>query len=273
MRDNLLLGNGVNQCTSKKMFSATYIKHRFYKDLCDYNYSEDQKDIKLYFLEFVEKAVNEIDNELNIEKIASRVYKYVKCNLTKNQEDFAGSNNDYRLQDIIKKIACEAIFIEKDKFIDIKIDKDIEKLIMKYENVYTLNYHEYWDRSNKSHYLHNRIKLIPESTEIIDSSACIFSLKFEENKGVATSLFLGDSLYPANDLRPRGMELYECLDKLDQIDIFGVSPDGDEELMEKIDRIDEKIIFIHKICENEKEVLKWKEYIGEAIYLDSDNFN
>ena len=58
----------------------------------------------------------------------------------------------------------------------------------------------------------------------------------EKDKMVCvTGIYPSDRLYPADDLfLYRAKELYTDLDLVDELDVFGMSPFGDESIIEKI---------------------------------------
>lgn len=64
-----------------------------------------------------------------------------------------------------------------------------------------------------------------------------------------TGVYPSDKLYPADDLflyRPK--ELYVDLDSVDELDVFGMSPFGDESIIEKINEKKlVRVLFITKM--------------------------
>lgn len=67
-----------------------------------------------------------------------------------------------------------------------------------------------------------------------------------------------------------GRDIYKELDALENIDIFGMSPDGDESIIDRIKNIKNKKIYVYKL--NEKEIKKWKNYGIEGSFIDSSKF-
>ena len=73
-----------------------------------------------------------------------------------------------------------------------------------------------------------------------------------------TGVYPSDKLYPADDLflyRPK--ELYVDLDSVDELDVFGMSPFGDESIIEKINEKKLVRVFVYNKDENE-ETKAWK---------------
>lgn len=271
MKKNLLIGNGINQCSNTDLLSADRISDRFYLSLKQTNYLETETEIEIKSC--LDRWLTlKPEKDINIEKIANNVYNYIKDNIDGGKEKFLGSNNEYRLKKILTQNALNAIFIQNNKFITIDIDKIIKDEIPKYDNIYTLNYHEYWDDLDKVKYLHGKIKLVTRlDKDLINPSECIFSIKDEEEKSKVDAVYPSENLFPAEDLYTGGeIKLYEELNKLDHIVIFGVSPYADRELMNKIKNIKEQIIFVYD--NNKAEIEKWKENIGESIFLNSSEF-
>ena len=251
------------------MFSSDQISARFYLSLKQMSYRETEIEIKFYLDKWLTLKP---EKNINIEEIANNVYIYIRDNIEGGKEKFLGSNNEYRLKKILTQNALNAIFIKNDKFIDIDIDKIIQDELSSYDNIYTLNYYEYWDTSHKAKYLHGKIKLTTQQDkDFINSSECIFSIKEEEEKSKVNAVYPNKNLFPAEDLYPGGeLKLYEELNELDHIIIFGVSPYADRELMNKIKKIKKRTIFVYD--GGEDEIKKWKENIGEAKFVNSKKF-
>lgn len=269
MRSNLLIGNGINQCSDTKEFSANKIKDRFCNALRKNTQDIQFEELRRLLIES-EEVIRSKD-DLNIEQIASIVFSFVKERIEKENGVFTG-NQDQRLKRIIKKIAIETLFINDDEFIDINIWPQVIVAIYKYQTTFTLNYYEYWDHSNKCVYLHNKINRPKNGSEIDGYEKCIFS-PINGIKSKSETLYPSEHLYPAKDLYPMGeLLLYEPLKNIKSIDVFGVSPYGDRELIEKIRKINKKEIYIYKIEEHEEELNEWNKLVGDSEYLDSRYF-
>ena len=270
MKKNLLIGNGINQCTNSNKFSSSQIRERFITTLLNNINSIPHENLRKHLSNSI-SIINK-DNNLNIEQIAAEIYEYIKNNII-NEDGYFSGNDDQRLIHIIKKVALEAIFIENGKFIDIEVSENIIDIISTYENIFTLNYYEYGKYSIKTIYLHGRVTRSKNSNGIEGYESCNFSPKLYEAKSTAEALYPSEHLYPADDLTPAGkIILYDELNQLDEIDIFGVSPFGDKELISKINTINKKKVFIHNMNDENKELLEWKKIINESEYLDSNMF-
>ena len=84
--------------------------------------------------------------------------------------------------------------------------------------------------------------------------------------------------YPSDDLCPGygvfpngGIELYDELDEVDTLDVFGLSPYGDKGLAEKINSKNKVRIFVHKLKNNAKDVDEWNRLLTcDHEFLDSE---
>ncbi len=268
MKKNLLIGNGVNLNTDNTIFSPNNIRDRFYSALYNAIYTKEEQELKCHIDNWLILA--KID-DVNIEKIANNAYVYIKNNMVGGEERFVGSNNDYRVKNILTNNALNAIFIENEKFINIEIYDYVKDEISKYDNIYTLNYNEYWDDLDRVEYLHGKIKIICLMNKYsIDVSECIFAME-EEQKSEVYIKYPSENLTPASDLFPGGkIKLYEELKGLDEISIFGVSPFGDSQLLDSVKSIRQKTIFVHGM--NRNEIREWKKHFGESTFLNSSEF-
>ncbi len=266
MKKNLLIGNGIN-IAHTDLFSLDNIRDRFYETLLKDNFNENEQEIKKYILQWV-KLKQKL--KLNIEEVSNDAYEYVKTHIEKEKGVF-NSNNNQRLVRIIKRNALNAIFIKNNKFINISITEDIKEKIEYFENIFTLNYYEYWDEMGKAQYLHGKIELLKNADELIDISKCVFSPKLHEDKCDVETLYPSNILYPSEDLTPgNSKKLYEELKGLDELSIFGVSPYGDTQLLDCITPIKQKRIFVHKM--EEDDIKEWEKHVGKSKFLNSSEF-
>jgi hypothetical protein len=270
MKKNLLIGNGINQCTDRNIFSTQEINKRFIRSIVrnadECNYSE----LKKYLL----KSITLIENsgDKNIEQLASIVFKNIEKS-TENEGCMFTGNQEQRLKRILKKIAIESIFLDKDQFISINIETSIVKAIKEYLNIFTLNYYEYWDDSTICEYLHKSIRKTENGKGIVGYESCVFSPLLNFDKSKSDALYPSDRLFPSEDLFPVGeYVLYDSLKKLNEIHIFGMSPYGDKELINIIRNINTKRIYIYNMNENPDELGEWKKHVGNAEYIDSKFF-
>ena len=268
-KKNLLIGNGVNQCseTGQHWFSTPAIKERFVANL----------EIQIPTIEFEDlrasmaSAVGDIRSEepVGIELLAARVYEHVRTEISKTAGYFSG-NNEQRMKRILKKAAIQAIFLGPEGFQEIEIWKDTIEAFSRYERVFTLNYYEYWGESGRCVFLHEKIARTSTKEGIAGEEKCIFSPLLGGDKGTSDVLYPSEHLHPANDLAPGGeYQLYEALKGLGELDVFGVSPDGDRELVRVMGGIPVLKVFIHEKDSNERELGLWNRSLGHARYLDA----
>lgn len=163
--------------------------------------------------------------------------------------------------------------------------------ISKYDEVFTLNYYEFWDESKIAKHLHGYVELekmkgienvlyasayrmklreYMEAVEllsksnnikIIDTTPIIFApSNIEKNDLVCVSgVFPSDKLYPANDIFLKNPStLYKELLDVNELDVFGVSPYGDDSLIKTMNRLDMVRVYIYKKKQN-KQAEIWNE--------------
>jgi len=265
MKKNLLLGNGVNQNTDSKKLNNCKIKDRF-----TYQYLNELPSIKYDDLRLeLKNAISMIDLcNGNIEQIAANAYNYVKHAFCTKVGYFSG-NHEYRIKRFLRRVALNSIFYDNKSFIYLSICPEVVKTINLYKTIMTLNYYEYWDSKEKAIYLHGKVKL--DSNEVDDYSSCIFSPELTVKKSVSISIYPSEHLYPADDFIPMGVDnLYKELDGLNSIDIFGVSPYGDKELINKLVNIPEITIYVYD--SNEEEIELWKSKLPQSVFINSELF-
>lgn len=260
-RRNILLGNGVNYNTlsDEKPFLPHLINKRFCSQLKIYE--------GRYKLQ-VNDSLNKIDSNdffsLNIEQFAMKIYTEIINSLEIVVEHIFDNDKD-RILKLLKHAALNAIFFNNEEFINIKIDGTLVKSINQYKKIYSLNYFEYWDSDSRVEYLHGSIELDIKKKYIKNSKShkLIFSPAFDNlTKSYVSSIgAVPGNLVPAKDLYPREeVILYETLAGIDSIDIFGMSPFGDSELIEKLQSIKEINIFYYD--KNDKK--EWKRLLNNA---------
>lgn len=269
---SILIGNGVNLCSEEGcvFFSPTAIKQRFFTVL-------EASLPKITFdnlrsgignaIRFVQES-----NDANIEVLAALVFDAVRSEQIRRTGFFC-TNDDQRLKRILKTAAIDSIFLEKGRFKVVEIWEKTRVSIEKYNQIFTLNYHEYWDAEGRSIFLHNKIEREEGTDAIKGAEQCIFSPLLDLHKSQADALYPSECLYPADDLVPSGLhELYGQLEGIECIDVFGVSPFGDCELFECIKKISNKRIFIYEKANNNTELTAWLQRVGDADYLDAKEF-
>lgn len=271
-RKNLLIGNGVNQCsdTGKDWFSTPAIKERFVAKLDSQIPAIEFEDIRASIASAL--YVIRLEEPTGIELLAARVYEHVRQEISKTAGYFSG-NNEQRMKRILKRAAIQAIFLGLEGFQEIEIWKETVEALSRYGRVFTLNYYEYWDESGRCIFLHNGIIRTNTGEGITGEDKCIFSPLLERDKGNSDALYPSEHLYPAEDLALGGeYELYEALKGLGELDVFGVSPEGDRELLRVIGGILQVRTFIHNKDSNSKTLEIWNRVVGHARYLDAKDF-
>lgn len=94
------------------------------------------------------------------------------------------------------------------------------------------------------------------------------AIKKQSNIG----LFASDELFPACDLYPENFyQLYFELNGVSSLDIFGMSPHGDEDIISKIKAIRNVTIYVYEKNKN-KETIIWAKKIPTAHLRDSNEF-
>jgi predicted membrane-bound dolichyl-phosphate-mannose-protein mannosyltransferase len=191
IKNNLLLGNGVNQNSNSDELNSFKIKKRFLGFL--------DQNMQITEHEVIKNAYNKHKNEItksgedNIEVFSNFIFHKLK-------KDFDIYNNKYRLRDILKENAIKSIFIKDSKFINIEIDKSIKDQILEYDNIFTLNYYAYWDEKNICDYLHGQVKFI--DGEIANIKDLAFNPNLKVPKSEAKLIYPSKKIYPRYDLEP-----------------------------------------------------------------------
>lgn len=273
MAKSLLIGNGINARIGIKGLTVSEIKERFQHNMYRNSYVLEA----LYGVMLSNDICNDIirsSREEGIESLAGSLYTYIKTHVNQRWTD----NDEIRLQDVVKCIALTSIFYDDTGKICTHYDSKKLLDISEYERVYTLNYSEFWDKNKKCIYLHGEIDLDSlgdgqnillasrernsfskyknamdtigkyNNVKLIDTSNIIFapdSIPKEKLIDVI-GVYPSNNLYFADDLFPHSKrELYTQLGDAEKLDIFGVSPYGDESLIDVINRMKFVTIYIH----------------------------
>ena len=271
----LLIGNGINLCDTHNDFSPEAIAHRFGEVIQKRISNHNDKDLE-YFKCF--NGVNRkraFEDKHNIETLAYVVYEFVCAKYKKYEKKGLSINTEMKFMSLIKNMAINALFLRDSKFIEKEIPEELVSKISLYEKVLTLNYFEYWDKDSICIHLHGKIEG-PFDSELTNAETeeIIFSPAFKnmtKTDVINRGCYPSDLLYPSNDLYPKTpKKLYENLDNIQRIEVFGVSPYGDDELIEKLNMIDEVKIFVHNMSDNKE--TKWKEKVSSAEIVDVSDF-
>ena len=163
--------------------------------------------------------------------------------------------------------------------------------MIKHHYIFSLNYIEFWDRKKQCIYLHGNVNLsklgneknailvsinrlnLKEYLKVVENIRKTNNvIKFKPNdiifapEGIkknnlvcVSGVHPSDKLYPANDLfLYRAKELYVKLNEVNELDIFGMSPYGDESIINEINKKERVRIYIYKKNKN-KETKVWKQ--------------
>ena len=299
MAKGLLLGNGINSRLCINDLSVECIDERFKKNVLVYSAIINNifgVQIAEDFLKNSEISVS----KLGIETLAGILYKYIKGNKNSVWTD----NDEYRLQDLITCICITSIFYDENGKIGQVYDKSKMPLMEDYDYIFTLNYIEFWDDEHRCIHLHGKIdlsKLRDKKASILVSAGgmnykeyakavdnirktnsviefypndIVFApSEVEKDKLVCvTGISPSNTLYPADDLfLYRAKELYADLDLVDELDVFGMSPFGDESIIEKINEKNLIRIFVYNKNEND-ETKVWESKLKcKYELLESDD--
>ncbi len=302
MKKNLLIGNGINLANNNYFLNNDQVQKRFLNVL-NQKHMLFKEAVYLKELDFddIKKSIMN-DANIGIEVLAGRLFEYMKNKIEEN-EKFCW-NHCYRLIEIIGIICIESLFLVDEKIKYPEVSNQYIKVLNIYDNILTLNYTEDWDKNNNCIYLHGRIKkylntydgeyiiskkllhtpeikkFIPKNILRIDLSDIIF---IPDNKYVSKYTYVGEGLftnkcnlvvYPSSDIFPYGGkgDIYKKFDNLEYLEIFGVSPFGEEPLLKKVSKIKNVIVYVYNKDNNIKEINEWKKHIPHAIFKDSIYF-
>ena len=296
---SLLLGNGLNIANNNSFLSNEEIKKRFLKNLKD-EIKTIENLLNIENIDYDDLKLR-AEKETGIEQMSGAIFEQFRNILEKQGKmDWLQCN---KIIQILGVISIKSIFIVDGKFRKPKIYDCYVKKIHSYRRIFTLNYIETWDIKNNCNYLHGNVKndlgcydgqYITTNTLNLNSfinrkkEPKIFlnltDIVFIPNNKIVTKqeyvgngLFpnkCGLSIYPGNDLFPYGGkgDIYSDLADVNDLEIFGVSPYGDQSLIDKIKNIDNIKIYVYDIERNKKEVCEWKKYFPNATFADSGDF-
>lgn len=197
-------------------------------------------------------------------------------------------NETMRLLDAIICCAITAIFYDGKNRLGSKYNADLLPDFSKYDNVYTLNYAECWDRQDICIYLHGQYKMgfsgkmpvlhyseerfngFKGYAEVVDrlrplyemrvlyTRDIVFSPEFHRKEAMmAIGAYPSENLYLADDLfLSKARKLYEELDDVHEIEVFGMSPYGDADLIRKLNQMEKVTVYVYGM-ETSRETLDW----------------
>ena len=271
----LLIGNGINFCGTSDDFSSEAIAHRF-GEVIQKRISNNDDEEFAYF-DGINKELEFERCENNVEMLAYEVYEFVCTKYKTYEKKDLSKNDEMKFISLIKNMAINAIFFKDSKFIENEIPEELVRKICLYENVLTLNYFEYWDKKSICKHLHGKIRR-PFYSELTraETEELIFSPAFNnitKTDVINMGCYPSNGLVPSEDLYPKeAKELYKELDNIQRIEVFGISPYGDDELIEKLNMIEKVKIFIYKGKKNDDEIDEWKKRVSSAEIVDASDF-
>ena len=300
MQKTVLIGNGINIANGNYFFDINSVSVRFW-NLIKARINFFEKCLYLDKTDLIELESFVFSDNKGIEQLSGRVYDYYKGKLVKKGK--FNWNYCYRLIELLGCISIESLFIINNNFYKPFISEKYVKKLKSFDKVFTLNYVEDWDDEERCIFLHGNVSrylneyngqmvytnILSHTSEIdIGNEACInLDLKdiifVPTNDLVTKQDYVGDGLYfnkcgldiyPANDLfgyNGKG-DIYQVLEELEQIEIFVVSPYGDNSLIEKLSKINDVTIYIYNKSDDNKELLEWKKFIPHANFKDSKEF-
>lgn len=296
----ILMGNGINML-EKNNFDSKSIAHRFEKvihkneKLLSKMFMSDENNINFY-------GESECEINDNIERLSGKVFCYIK-----QKKDNFTANDRYRLIEMLANISIESIFLQNNKLYIPKVPTNFLYALEKYNKIFSLNYYDNININKEITYLHGKLhiekyestlktmvcssflyKYNEEYKEIIDKEYIEYDKIFTDARSIVLmpeiinytkqdhfgeGLYPDDNLYPANDLFPSsGMgDLYAKLDNIEELDIFGMSPYGDEDLINKIAKIKEVTVYVYNL-KNNSEKDEWIRKIKNIKLKDSEEF-
>jgi hypothetical protein len=305
MENSLLIGNGINMLLGISALSTENIAKRFEKSLhnssCFYE--------MLFNVPFSKDVCKQlISYNENIETLAGKVYKYIIENMHCPFNEAVYQ----RLVDEITGTAINAIFFDKDGYIDVSHSPINLTALNRYEKIFSLNYMEFWDLDDRCCFLHKRYYLpeiapytkpiifynryryagLKKYKNLVESMRSIYQMieygydllifapdcidrndkdYLDKNDVISLTGYPSETLImDEEDIFPSDPpNLYEELDNISQIDVFGVSPYGDKSLIEKLVSIGQGTIFVHH-CDP-LQIAEWRKYLPNGfIYRDSE---
>lgn len=285
----LLIGNGLNLQICVEGLSNSRISERYFRNLQVYRPVIEYL-LKIELPEDYEYLQQEKSNE-GIESLLRIFNDFIESRRT--EKSIAFENN---LSDILQCICSTSIFCTDEGRIPSSYKRGKVPPVEKYNKVYSLNYYEFWDVKNIVTYLHGRVNysalptygkvvilnplwlnmdgfddivysLEQKGYSVINMPLDIDVAPYGVDKGDLPNnrpLFPSNSLYPGATVFPNnGRDRYACLRDIEEVDVFGVSPDGEETLLNYLAKMKKVRAFIHKSnCEHE--VIKWKESIQSS---------
>lgn len=303
MGENLLLGNGINLDLGISELRPEAIFQRFQDILIKTSPLYEFLTGKGFDMQICNSIFADCQSsaeKLGIEALARNVYNYLKNTVKWSQ------NNERELKDFIAVSAINAIFYNGDSTINIApITNDTNKnkvaTLKAYKNIFTINYAEFWDSANKCCFLHGNY-ILPEFSSIgkdiilfcpyNDASGTYKRIidrlesKYFMNEYFPEVVFTPltdkqDSIYdghvPCMNLFPglntfpsKIRQLYIELNDIESLDVFGMSPLGDDRLIQRLSVVPSLKIYVYNM--DKIQVDKWNDLLNRECCVDSSSF-
>lgn len=284
MERNLLLGNGINAHLCIPGLNMIDIANRFTDSLIKSN--------AFFNLMFDVRFSQEICQELfsktekqGIESIASTFYDYLTSKFNR-----ICINDRMRILDSIICCAITSIFYDGNKKLGQEYKSKNLPDFSKFSHIFTLNYNEFWDKAEQCVYLHGKYNI--DSVKTNDKDVIHYSLErnmgykgyselvknaqnyynmcelytrdiifspefYKKSEMMAMGSYPSEHLYPANDLFLHKLKpLYKEIDDIYEIEVFGISPYGDEEIIRKLNSMKKVIVYVYN-CKGNEEAQVW----------------
>ena len=289
MAKNLLLGNGINMRLKIKGLQEQEIAERFFQNLIRSSCLFEL----LFGVSFTEDICNALlmkTNKKGIESLSYFVHDYVLENMRVPKS----INVRMRLLDAVICCAISAIFYkDNERLGDFFEEKNLPNIEL-YDNIFTLNYIEYWDKEDRSIYLHGKYdfdKVKCNNKPVLHYSyerylgykgykeligkmnreynmcelytrPIVFSPEFYKKiEMMSMGAYPSEQLYPSEDLFLVDMpELYVQLKDIYELDVFGVSPYGDDDLIKCLNTMDNVVVYVYN-KENNVETTVWERVL------------
>lgn len=304
-KENLLIGNGIN-LTVSDYFKNNQVAWRIKKMLpTAFDFFEFQ-----YNVAFLKDLEENFDFDNYPKSIEDLLYDCFKLIIEKRKHEYFNKltkNKFYELLTLLKKLFINALFVEDNKLIELELPELIVQEVKSYNNVFSLNYYEFWDERNITNHLHGKLHYQPYDREDFG----IDDKKMETDIDYAFTIdqmLTGYYYFPITNFDElimlpirysvdkkqaldfqqkyrvdgfiihdrfeeiKNRKLYSELENLSSISVFGVSPFGDEYLLNILSKVPEVIIYIYNITNNLAEVEAWKEKVSHAVLIDSSRF-
>lgn len=297
MQKSLLLGNGINMHFGISDLYLTNIADRF-KDVLTNSSPLYECLFGVSFTPALCDSLFSSAPNLGIETLSAEIFKYVYTHM----KDQSTLNSEYRLHNAIKTSAINAIFYNKQNIISITDFNQAEiNVLKKYHSIYSLNYTEFWDTEDLCTYLHGvyepmdtnsnapillysskQYRLLEYKKVVINLSTqynmlafngynIVFSPLLDKQKILGLAHYPAKNLYPAEDLFPYNPpKLYTELDSVSSLDVFGMSPFGDDKLINRLMNIDDLTIYVYRM--DNSEVSEWNKLLNRNCCKDSSLF-